>query len=208
MVGVDPYKIGMVYVSLRSRRKESRTNERLDPMNFEIDKNKFKELVLYICARADREELGHVKLNKILWLSDVGRYVKTGAPITRELYIKQEFGPVANHLPPTLEELQAEHKLVIREDQSHLYPKKEYIALAEPDLSYFSAQEIDLVNQMIDLVCKKHTAESISSFSHNLIWQLAEIGEEIPYPAAFAIEAGEITAQEVSLARERIGKIS
>jgi hypothetical protein len=175
-------------------------------MNFEINKSKFKELVLYICARADREKLGHVKLNKVLWLSDFASYLKTGEPITRELYIKQQFGPVANHLPPTLEELKAEQRLVIREVQSHLFPKKEYITLAEPELSNFTAREIDLVNQMIELVCNQHTAESISSFSHNIIWQLAEIGEEIPYEAAFAIEAAEITAKELALARQRIEK--
>jgi len=177
-------------------------------MNFEIDKQKFKELVLYICSRADRSNLGSIKLRKILWLSDFISYLRTGKPITGVTYIKQEFGPVPNHLPPAIDELESEGRLITRETRPfNVHKKWEYIAMADPDLSLFTGVEIGLVNEIMEYVLEKHTAESISDFSHNTIWELAEIGEEIPYEAAFAIESGEITGKEIEIAKERLSRI-
>ena len=52
-----------------------------------------------------------------------------------------------------------------------------------------------VVDQMIEYVCEKHTARSISDVSHDHVWQAAEDGEEIPYYTIFALP-GKITDDE------------
>ena len=78
------------------------------------DRDKLKALTHYIIARCeDPRILGSIKLNKILWASDLWAYVHWGKPITGEHYIKQQFGPVAGTVG-LINELQAEEKIVVR----------------------------------------------------------------------------------------------
>src|SRR5438105_15829038 len=93
------------------------------------NRDKLKALVHYIIAKCDNPKiLGSIKLNKVLWVSDLWAYVTWGHPITGEHYVKQQFGPVASTLG-ILRELQAEGKIVVREMVRFGRPKTDYIAL-------------------------------------------------------------------------------
>ena len=56
-----------------------------------LDWAKFKSAVHYICDKAssDPSVLGAIKLNKVLWYSDLINYLITGKPITGETYIEK-----------------------------------------------------------------------------------------------------------------------
>lgn len=167
-----------------------------------MDRNreKLKALVHYVIARTEnRAELGSIKLNKVLWLSDLTSYVLTGSPITGERYIKQQFGPVAASMVGILNELQSEKKIVVRETEAFGNPKTDYISLIDPAKisEQFSGEEISLVERARELVCEHHTAMSISDASHDIIWELAEIGEEIPHAAVFASRLDGVTKEDV-----------
>ena len=96
------------------------------------DRDKLKALTHYIIARCeDPRILGSIKLNKILWASDLWAYAHWGKPITGEHYIKQQFGPVASTVG-LINELQAEKKIVVRERRDFGRNKTDYIALVEP----------------------------------------------------------------------------
>lgn len=170
------------------------------------NREKLKTLVHYIAARCeDPAMLGSIKLNKVLWVSDLWAYVATGTPITGERYIKQQFGPVAGSIVGVLDELQAEKKLVVRRTHAHGNPKVDYIALSRPDSEtlseLFTADEISLVEEAIDFVVGQ-TALEISDRSRDVIWELAEIGEEIPYEAWLASRLDAVTKDDVKWARE------
>ena len=172
-----------------------------------LDQNKLKTLVQYICFQChDPSVLGATKLNKILWYSDVIAFARGGASITGESYTKQQFGPVPRHILGVIEDLEAEEALAVREVEYFGKLKKEYIALKKPDISMFTADEISLVDSVIDVVCHEHTATSISMASHDAIWKLAEIGEEIPVYAALASELGEVTEDDVKWAKQVLSK--
>lgn len=165
---------------------------------------KFKDLVHYICHTADRDELGAVKLNKILWYSDIESYINRGTPLTGAVYIKRQFGPVPKDVLRALEDLSAERKMVVRDIPFFRDKKREYISLAEPDIGRFKAPEISLVANIMHYICHHHTAESISDATHDIIWELAEIGEEIPYCAVYGAILGEITEEDIKWAKESI----
>jgi len=166
----------------------------------EFNKEKFKNLVLYICSKCEPKEFGSTKLNKVLWYSDMFSYLYLQKPITGEIYVKRQFGPVPKHIIPIITEMEYENQIVTRNAELFGYDKKEYIALKKADLSSFTADEISMVDDLIEFICKEHTAKTISEASHDRIWELAEIGEEIPYHAFLASKIGEIDKEDVEWA--------
>lgn len=167
-------------------------------------REKLKTLVHYVASRCeDPALLGSIKLNKVLWVSDLWAYVGSGTPITGERYVKQQFGPVSPSMPGILDELEAEDKLVVRRVEAHGNPKVDYIALKRPEniSQLFTADEISLVDEAIEFVCS-HTAMEISDKSHDVIWKLAEIGEEIPYEAMLASRLDGVSKSDVKWARD------
>lgn len=169
-----------------------------------LNKGKFKALVHYVCEKADNPAvLGAVKLNKVLWYSDVVNYLITGTAITGESYVKRQHGPVARHLMKAIDELVAQGKIARGHVDHFGFMKHEYIAIQPADVSAFTPEEISLVDSAFEYVCLHHTAKSISEETHDVIWQLAEIGEEIPYYTVFAASVGEVDEADVAWARER-----
>ena len=171
----------------------------------EITRNrkKLRALVHYVVSKCETPSmLGSIKLNKVLWVSDLLAYVGQGTPITGERYVKQQFGPVAHSMPRILEELQSEKKIVVRNTEAHGYSKVDYIALQDPSniSELFTADEISVVDDAIEFVCG-HTAMGISDKTHDVIWELAEIGEEIPYEAMWASRLDAVTKDDVKWAR-------
>lgn len=171
----------------------------------EFNREKFKDLVLYVCSKCDHKELGSTKLNKILWYSDMFSYLYFQKPITGEVYVKRQFGPVSKHILPIIDEMEFEKQIVTRDGEIFGYGKKEYIALKKPDLALFTADEISMVDGLIEFICKEHTAKAISEASHDRIWELAEIGEEIPYNAFLASKIGEIDEEDIEWAMKSAG---
>ncbi len=170
----------------------------------DINFEKFKALVHYICWRCeDPTKLGAVKLNKALWRADFKAYLELGEPVTGASYVKRQYGPVPSAILPALRELKDEGKLSIRDVEFYEKEKREFFALERPDLTPFTANEISLIDEAIEYVTEKHTARSISEESHDRIWELARIGEEIPYYTVFSKPA-EITEDDIEWAKTKI----
>jgi hypothetical protein len=173
----------------------------------EINFEKFKSLVHYICWRcADPTKLGAVKLNKVLWRADFKAYLELGEAVTGATYVKRQYGPVPSAILQAQRELQAEGRISIREVEYYEKGKREFFALTRPDLSLFNADEISLIDEAIEYVTEKHTARSISEESHDRIWELARIGEEIPYYTVFSKPA-EITEDDIEWAKTKLAEL-
>lgn len=174
-----------------------------------FDRDRFTRLVHHICHRAaDPRQLGRVKLNKILWFADMLHFERTGKPLTGATYAKRQHGPCPTQLLPALDDLKAAKKIVERPPQGQ-YEPHQYFSTEQPDLSVFTAEQIAMVDLLIESICTNHTATSISAATHDRIWELAEIGEEIPYAAFLASRLGEVNEADVRLAkRELLGEVA
>lgn len=155
------------------------------PQQFQFDRTKFAELALYIAWKCPAEKLGAVKFNKVFYYADMLHYVMTGQPITGATYKRRERGPTTDQLLHALRDLSRDGSLKISEVPFYGFRKMEYRAQREPDLTRFSAEEIALVDDMIQFVCDGHTAKDITELSHNLAWESTEPDHEIPYFTAF-----------------------
>jgi hypothetical protein len=172
------------------------------------DKEKFKTLVHYVCSRVDDPaRLGATKLNKVLWFSDVLTYLNLNAPVTGARYVKRQFGPVPAAILPIIEELKAEGALAVRDVEYFGKPKREFFALRLPDISAFSADEISTVDAVIAAICERHTATSISELTHDEAWEMAEIGEDLPFCTVFSARIGEIDESDIAWADGQIAEL-
>lgn len=157
---------------------------------------KLGELMLYIAERSECDpQFGAIKLNKILFYSDFTVYWKRRESITGQEYMKLKNGPAPRRLLPVQETLINEGRAAIKRTKNYGYTQNRLIALQEPDLSLFSAEEIAEVDRIIAALTD-YTGSQASDLSHRFVgWKAAGDRESIPYSTVF-LSNREPTADE------------
>jgi uncharacterized phage-associated protein len=178
----------------------------LDDLQPRFDRAKFKDVVHFICSNSKPEELGNVKLHKILYFADMLTYLSTGEPLTGVEYQKQQFGPVARYLSSALNQLSIEGRIRIEKRDYFGYQKSDYISIQTPPREKFSNQEVRLLLDVIDYVSAK-SAKEISELSHDAAWHAARIGETIPYYAALGLLPARVSEADISAAIEEAKRV-
>ena len=156
------------------------------PREFAPDEAKFRELLLYVCLKSqDDPTFGAVKLNKLLWQADRLAYGFLERPITGVAYVKRRLGPAPLRLVQVRTQMIAEGLLAAEVRPYGSYPQKRLVPLRRPDLSAFSADEIALVDGVIDEF-RAYDATQIADWSHEFYaCAAAEEEEIIPYETVF-----------------------
>jgi len=148
-------------------------------------KKKLRELVLYIAQKcADDERFGATKLNKILLFADFMSYMERGRSITGAQYFKLEHGPAPKHMIGVKQELfesgDADEIEMIYKGRL----QKRLVAKRKANLDDFTAEDIAFLDEIIEGLSRA-TATHVSEISHNIIWEIAELKQNIPYEAVF-----------------------
>lgn len=154
--------------------------------NINFDREKLLDVIHFICEKRSPEDLGNVKLHKILYFSDMIHYVATGKPLTGVEYLKQSFGPIARHLTWGLSELENRGVISISKKDYFGFPKLHIDVNIPLKTNRISRMEQDILGDVVEFVCSK-SAREISDLSHNAAWDALEIGERIPYLSAFML---------------------
>ena len=146
-------------------------------------------LTHYVIARTPAEQLGATKLNKVLWWVDCAAFRRWGQSMSGlESYRRLQNGPVPDG--GAVEQLKRDGSIVERSRETWAGNRREFIAIIEPPVHRFSAEEIDVINQVIVSVCRMTAAEA-SEASHDALW------EETPHLGSMPIAAGAISAREI-----------
>jgi len=169
---------------------------------------KFKALTHFIIHECvdNPSRLGATRLNKALFYADVEAYRRTGKSISDDKYIKRERGPVPKHVLATLHELKSEGAIHIQEPQV-LYDTRHYTSLKEPDDSCLNSEEKKIARSALNFVCGM-SATAVSDYSHDIIWEAAHEGEEIPLYAILAAHKGQIDQSVMNWADKKLGEIA
>lgn len=176
-------------------------------MSTAYDAAKFKAMVHYICAGCeDYRKLGATKLNKVVLYAEREAYLHLGAGITSPRFVKRQFGPVPVAMIPVLNELSEEGKILIRERTVDGLVKRDFINLQEADISSFTPEQISIIDRVSHDVCHNHTANSISRETHDDVWQMAAIGEDLPMCTVFAVQ-GEVDEDDILWAHTEIERL-
>lgn len=155
-------------------------------MNSTPSIEKLQELILYVAKRCyDDPFYGATKLNKILFFSDFLAFRKRGHSITSCIYRKREYGPALSDFKEIRETMVRSGVAARQQTELAGHRQDRIVHLRDPNLDLFAAEEIAIVDEMIDLLRHKSAAE-VSEFSHKFVgWQMARMGEEIPYETLY-----------------------
>jgi len=164
------------------------------------DIEKLKRLIHYVAWKAGKKDwFGATKLYKVLWFADARHFVLTKKPITGAVYIREKYGPVPKHGLVAMRQLQAEGAINVSKEGK----LTRVVALKEPDTLLFTNDELKIVNYWVERIDKDHTANSISEQSHDYVWDIAKMGEELPLYAILANRIREPSEEELGQLRHR-----
>jgi hypothetical protein len=170
----------------------------------QFDRDKLKALLHYVVWRAgDKDDFGATKLYKVLWFSDARSYVLFGEPITGESYVREKFGPMPRHALLIIQELADDSAIHVWNDTYFNLPIRRFHSLRLPDMLSLDTRQREIVEYWIKHIADEHTATSISEESHDYAWEIAKLGEELPYHAIFANRIREPDGDELEWASRR-----
>lgn len=163
---------------------------------------KLKELLLYVAQKSfDDPDFGATKLNKILYYSDFLAFGQLGHPITEATYQRLDHGPVPLPLLTVKQELEREQAAEVIAVPRFNRTQKRLIPKRRARLDAFSADEIALVDEVIDAL-RGYNAVAVSELSHlEKSWQLVDDREEIPYEFVF-LSSEPLTPDDVRRGQE------
>jgi len=168
----------------------------------QFDRAKLKTVVLYVCSKCEPSELGAVKLHKVLYYADMISYIENGIPLTGATYRKRALGPTCDSLLPVLREMTSSGAIRVQDVEYFGYQKKEYLPLTQPDISRLNSNEVEILDEVIDFVCRSNTAKTISEFSHSTPWELVEFGDVLPYHNALHLIPKQVSQEAFDWALE------
>lgn len=181
------------------------------PVHYEFpDMNpddRLRELILYIADRCSSDPtFSATKLNKILFYSDFLSFGRYGKPITGCAYKALEKGPAPRGLNFVRDRMVDSDDIRIRKSPVYTHERHQIIPLRAPELVMFSARDIKVVDEMIELTLGE-LAKDVSEDSHWRAWwiardRLTEGGSDlIPYEAVF-ISNDPLTNADIKRVRE------
>ena len=146
---------------------------------------RLKEAILYVSDKCrDLAFFGLTKLNKTLWRADFRSFYERRQPVTGRQYQRLVNGPAPVEMPPLLRELAREGHLAFEHRKMGNVVETRPIAKAAAVLNFFSAEDIDYLDESI-----KHywdmTGTETSDQSHGIAWKTRKDGDPIPYQAAY-----------------------
>jgi len=171
--------------------------------SFEADDEKLAELILYVAERSESDpDFGATKINKILFYSDFTAFARHGKPITGQEYMRLENGPVPRRFIPVFAILEQAKRAAIKHcPVAGGFVQHRTIALEPPHLTRFTAEEIAIVDEVIDDL-RGYNARRVSEVSHRFIgWQVARERETIPYEMVY-LSTRPVTDEELAYARQ------
>ena len=177
-------------------------NAATESLNFEFPeldgKARLRELILYISQKCcDDPTFSATKLNKILFYADFYSYFRHGTPVTGVEYMKLPNGPAPRPLVPIRDQMEKDKDIAIQKKAYFKYVQHRICPLRDPDTTAFSAPDILMVDEAIDMLRGKSSKE-VSEESHGRAWRIAKDEESIPYEAIFLSDDDGLTDNEMA----------
>lgn len=147
---------------------------------------KFKEVLLYILNKVgSKPNIGETVIYKLLYFIDFDYYEKYEEQLVGATYIKNNYGPTPIEFQKIVKEMIKKEEVTIVKDRYFEYPQTKYLPLKKPDLSKLKANEIALIDDILNRLSDMN-ATQISEYSHNDVpWLTTKDGEIIEYESVF-----------------------
>jgi uncharacterized phage-associated protein len=148
-----------------------------------VNKAKYKNAILFFGEKIN--DLGRVKVNKLLYFLDFDHFEKYGESVTGDTYQNNELGPVPIETDQITAEMESQGLVQIMPEAVIDFVRYRLVPLVRHDPSVFKPSEME----MLCAVSEKwghHTAKELVIASHGEApWLATRLGEIIPYPLAY-----------------------
>ncbi|MEN8236162.1 MAG: Panacea domain-containing protein [Pseudomonadota bacterium] len=151
-----------------------------------MNNNKFQELIIYILNRVGgRPNVGETVLYKLLYFCDFNFYEIQEEFLTGAKYYKRKYGPVPKDFKKCIEKMKKNKDLEEVDSEHFKYPQKKYLAHREANLDIFSANEIKVIDSVLNSHGKRN-AKFLSDYSHRDVpWVVTKDNQIIDYETVF-----------------------
>jgi len=148
--------------------------------------DKFKEILLYVLKKVGaKPNVGESVICKLFYFIDFDYYEKFEENIIGATYIKNHYGPTPFEFTDIIKDMEKNGEIERLKSKYFQYDQKKYLPLREPDLTKFSAREINHINNVLGRLSDKSATE-LRDFSHSDVpWQVHEAGKKISYESVF-----------------------
>lgn len=144
----------------------------------EFNQQKFKQVLFFIydyCYKHNKK-LGKTRLQKILWFSEANHYENTGEYLFGGKFIKMQYGPYIEQANTLTHYNEQSGEIQTIGDTYKIPDDYEFNLLNE--------EQTRSIQTTINFVCS-YLAKDISDMTHNLHWDITEIGGVLPIQTAF-----------------------
>ena len=147
---------------------------------------KFKEVLLYILGKVGaKPNVGETVLYKLLYFIDFNNYEKYEEQLIGASYIKNHHGPTPIEFQSIVNEMIENKEIEVVKSKYFQHFQKKYLPHQEPDLSVFNANEIKVIDDVLQKLSGMN-ASTISEYSHQDIpWMVTPEGKKIDYESVF-----------------------
>jgi len=147
---------------------------------------KFKEVLLYLLNKVGaKDNIGETVIYKLLYFIDFDFYEKYEEQLIGATYIRNSFGPTPIEFKKLVEKMIKEGEIERVESKYYKHPQKKYLPHRAPDLSKLNANEIMMIDGVINKLSDMN-ANQISEYSHRDVpWLATEEGGVIEYESVF-----------------------
>jgi hypothetical protein len=146
--------------------------------------NRLRDMILYVSTKSyPMPRYGKTKLNKILWKADFAAFAERGMPVTGRPYQKLKAGPAPLEMPIILLEMERDGLIEIDPTPVGNMVEQRVVAKIEPNLHYFSPDDIRFVDLAIQYFWD-NTARETSDISHGIAWLTRDELDPMPYESA------------------------
>lgn len=151
-----------------------------------LNKEKFVNAILYITKECSSiPHFGKTDLYKTLYFSDFDYYEMYEEHLTGESYYRIQNGPAPSHFSGIAKEMIEKNQLSRCKLPYHGYRLEKYIPQTEPDLSLFEANEIKVLDSVIEKISGMN-ATQVSEYSHqDMPYKATKPNRKIDYELVF-----------------------
>ena len=153
---------------------------------------KLAQSVLFVCAKFGGDGFGVDRLNMTLWHTDTCGFLENGREVSGARFTKAPQGPVVENLNEVLGHLVSSGKLVVSQVQvgDHSATNFEVGDDLDGDAEFdlLSERDRNLLARYGEMA-KQETVAEARSWSHDMVWSVATLGEELPVAAAVVMRA-------------------
>ena len=156
-------------------------------MSSKINKEKYANVILYLCSKLGGEVRGKKKLAKLLYFVDFDLFEKTEKSMTGDIYKALPMGPFPNSLRDITAAMADEGLLKIESipENENYHPTELYTCLKDPDTSLFSEDEQEILDRVI-IKYGHLNGKQLEELTHaEAPYNGTELHNEIPYELAY-----------------------